>query len=132
MHGDIPHGASPVVAKTCRPAYLRAVQDEALRDDPAGEPLPSLAPPEGLTAARLREVAGKVRAARGTVDVSGVRGCAGAAAVAAIAREGKRVVLVTEDLDVARRAAQDLGFFVRGAGDEDAEDTGEGDVLVLA
>ena len=32
---------------------------------------------------------------------------------------------------MARRTALDLAFFVRGAADEDAEDTGEGDVLVL-
>jgi len=98
------------------------------------EPLPPLLPPEGLVAARLREVAERVRSlgAGGRLDVAGVRGCAGAAVVAAIAREGRRVVLVTEDLDSARRAAQDLGFLVRGAVDADAEETGEGDVLVFA
>jgi transcription-repair coupling factor (superfamily II helicase) len=42
------------------------------------------------------------------------------------------VVLVTSDLEAARRAAQDVGFLVRGAIDDDAEDTGEGDVLVFA
>jgi transcription-repair coupling factor (superfamily II helicase) len=45
---------------------------------------------------------------------------------------GRRVVLVTGDLDGARRSAEDVGFLVRGALSEDAEDTGEGDVLVFA
>ncbi len=98
-----------------------------------GEVLPSLAPPEGVTASRVRDVAARVRTMyKGRLDVAGVRGCAGAAVVSAIVREGRRVVLVTDDLDAARRAAQDLAFLVRGAVDEDAEETGEGDVLVLA
>jgi transcription-repair coupling factor (superfamily II helicase) len=97
------------------------------------EVLPSLAPPEGVTASRLREVGARAGALEhGKLDVAGVRGCAAAAAVAAIVREGRRVVLVTEDLDAARRAAQDLAFLVRGAVDEDAEETGEGEVLLLA
>jgi transcription-repair coupling factor (superfamily II helicase) len=97
------------------------------------EPLPSLLPPEGVVAARVRDVAARVRSAKvGTVDVSGVRGSAGAAVAAAVARDGRRVVFVTADLETARRAAQDVGFFVRGASDDDAEDTGEGDVLVFA
>jgi transcription-repair coupling factor (superfamily II helicase) len=94
--------------------------------------LPSLAPPEGVTATRLRDVALVARAmAQGKLDVAGVRGCAGAAVAAAIVREGRRAVLVTEDLDAARRAAQDVAFLTRGRAEEDAEDTGEGDVLVL-
>ncbi len=97
------------------------------------DPLASLLPPEGVVAARIRDVAARVRGLRtGRVDVAGVRGCAGAAVAAAIAREGRRVVFVTEDLDAARRAAEDVGFFVRGSLDDDAEDTGEGDVLVFA
>jgi transcription-repair coupling factor (superfamily II helicase) len=100
------------------------------------EPLPSLLPPEGVVASRLHEVVGRVRAAApGTgvrIDVAGVRGSAGAALAAAVARAGARVVVVAADLDAARRAAEDVGFFVRGASDDDAEDTGEGDVLVFA
>src|SRR5579859_1800161 len=100
------------------------------------EPLPSLLPPEGVVASRLRDVVGRVRAAAPgavvRIDVAGVRGSAGAALVAAVARAGARVVFVTADLEAARRAAEDVGFFVRGAADENAEDTGEGDVLVFA
>jgi transcription-repair coupling factor (superfamily II helicase) len=97
------------------------------------EPLPSLLPPEGIVASRLREVAARARAlSSGRLDVAGVRGCAGAALAAAIAREGKRVVYVASDLDAARRVAEDLGFLVRGAADDDAEDSGTGDVLVFA
>jgi transcription-repair coupling factor (superfamily II helicase) len=112
------------------------------------EPLPSLLPPEGVTAVRLREVAARAtllvgadppradgapsrpRASR--LDIAGVRGSAGPAVAAAIARSGRRVVFVTSDLDSARRAAQDAGFLARGALDEEAEDTGEGEVLVFA
>ena len=87
-------------------------------------------PPEGVVAVRVRDVVARVRSLeRGRLDVSGVRGCAGAAIAAGIARAGRRVVLVTDDLDAARRAAQDVGFLVRGTIDDDAEDTGEGDVL---
>ncbi len=98
------------------------------------EPLPSLLPPEGVVGSRIREVAARLRSAGpGTkVDVAGVRGSAGAALAAAIAREGRRVVFVTADVETARRAAEDVGFFVRGASDDDAEETGEGDVLVFA
>jgi transcription-repair coupling factor (superfamily II helicase) len=100
---------------------------------PPPEALPSLAPPEGVTAVRVRDVGSQASSmSKGRVDVSGVRGCAGPAVVAAIVRAGRRVVLVTDDVDAARRAAQDLAFLVRGAVDEDAEETGEGDVLVLA
>jgi transcription-repair coupling factor (superfamily II helicase) len=100
------------------------------------EPLPPLLPPEGIVASRLRDVAARVLAlGAGRIDVAGVRGCAGAAVAAAVARAGRRVVLVTADIESARRVAEDVGFLVRGARDEDpvaAEDTGEGDVLVFA
>ena len=66
------------------------------------------------------------------MDVAGVRGSAGAALAAAVARAGSRVVFVAADLDAARRAAEDVGFFLRGSSDEDAEDTAEGEVLVFA
>jgi transcription-repair coupling factor (superfamily II helicase) len=96
------------------------------------DPLQTVLPPEGVTACRIRDVAAAARnLERGRLDVAGVRGCAGPALVAAAARSGKRVVLVVEDLDAARRAARDVAFFL-GSGREDAEDTGEGDVLVLA
>ena len=99
------------------------------------EPLPSLLPAEGLVASRLRDVAARAKllappAAR--LDVAGIRGSAGAAVAAAIARAGRRVVLVTADLEAARRMADDVGFLVRGAMDDDAEETGQGDVLLFA
>ena len=112
------------------------------------EPLPSLLPPEGVIAFRVRDIVARVKSlsspsstsssasssASRRVDVSGVRGCAGASVAAAIARTGRRVVLVTADLDTARRSAEDIGFFLRGAlvDTDEAEDTGEGDVLLFA
>jgi transcription-repair coupling factor (superfamily II helicase) len=103
---------------------------------PPLEPLPPLLPPEGVVASRIRDVAARVRSlGAGRLDVAGVRGCAGAVLAAATARAGRRVVLVTEDIESARRVAEDVGFLVRGDRDQDiddAEDTGEGDVLVFA
>ena len=97
------------------------------------EPLPPLLPPEGIAAVRIRDVASRAKGlAAERLDVAGVHGSAGAAVAAAIARAGRRVVFVTSDLDSARRAAQDAGFLARGALDDEAEDTGEGDVLVFA
>jgi transcription-repair coupling factor (superfamily II helicase) len=68
---------------------------------------------------------------QGKIDVAGVRGGAGPAVVAALARAGRRVVVVTADADSAHRAAQDIGFLFRGAVDED-EKTSEAQVLVFA
>ncbi len=97
------------------------------------EPLPPLLPPEGLAASRLRDVAERVKTlGKGRLDLAGIRGSAGAAVAAAIARQGRRVVLVAADLDAARHAAEDIGFLARGALDDEAEDTGEGEVLVFA
>jgi transcription-repair coupling factor (superfamily II helicase) len=97
------------------------------------EPLPSLLPPEGIVASRVRDAVARVRSMPGgRIDIAGMRGSAGAALAAALARYGHRVVFVAADLEAARRAAEDVGFFVRGAADDDAEDTGEGDVLVFA
>jgi transcription-repair coupling factor (superfamily II helicase) len=97
------------------------------------EPLAGLSPPEGITPVRVRDVVARARAmARGKLDVAGARGSAGPAVAAAIARTGRRVVLVAADLDEARRSAQDAGFLVRGADGDEAEDTGEGEVLVFA
>ncbi|MDP9148591.1 MAG: transcription-repair coupling factor [Myxococcota bacterium] len=97
------------------------------------EPLPALLPPEGVTAARLRDVAARVASiAGGRLDIAGVTGSAGAAVAAEIAREGRQVVIVTADIDAARRVAQDVAFLARGSSDEDAVDTGEGEVLLFA
>ena len=126
--------SSPSLTSTLQEQTGLTVGDLA-RPTPAEElePLPSLLPPEGLVASRLRDVAARVKALRaGRLDVAGVRGCAGAAVVAAIARAGRRVVFVTADMDAARRAAEDAGFLARGAMDDDAEDTAEGEVLVFA
>jgi transcription-repair coupling factor (superfamily II helicase) len=97
------------------------------------ELLPPLLPPEGVAAARVRDIAERARAlGTGRLDVAGVRGCAGPLIAAAIARAGRQIVFVASDLDAARRAAQDAGFLARGAVDDQAEDTGEGEVLVFA
>ena len=98
------------------------------------DPLPPVLPPEGVTACRVREAAGRVPNGAGVLHVAGVQGCAGSMLVAAVAAaKGRPVVLVTSDLDAARRAADDAAFFVRNAPDEaTAEDTAQGDVLVLA
>jgi transcription-repair coupling factor (superfamily II helicase) len=97
------------------------------------DPLPPVLPPEGVVAVRAKDVAARVPAT-GALHVSGVQGCAGALLAASVAAaKGKPVVLVTSDLDAARRAADDVAFFVRTAADEaTAEDTAQGDVLVLA
>jgi transcription-repair coupling factor (superfamily II helicase) len=98
------------------------------------EPLPPLLPPEGVSASRLRDVTGRAIALRsGKLDVAGVRGCAGAAVVASISRAGHRAVFVTDDLESARRVAQDLGFLARdSAGYGEDEEGGRGGVLVFA
>jgi transcription-repair coupling factor (superfamily II helicase) len=97
------------------------------------DPLASILPPEGVAVVRLRDIATHAKAlGTGRLDVVGVRGSAGAAVAASVARAGRRVVLVTGDLEGARRVAEDIGFLVRGTLLEDAEDTAEGEVLVFA
>src|SRR5262245_32356365 len=97
------------------------------------ETLEPVLPPEGVVAARLRDVAGRALSRR-RVDVAGAQGCAPAAVAAAIARAGDRPGVVgTGDVDEARRAAQDAAFLLRVKEDEEtAEDTGQGEVLVFA
>ena len=114
--------------------------DELASPAPAEEvePLGSLLPPEGVVAVRVRDVVARAKSLLATrpstrrIDVAGVRGSAGPAVAAALVRAGHRVVFVTSDSDAARRAAQDAGFFTRGALDDETEDTGEGDVLLFA
>jgi transcription-repair coupling factor (superfamily II helicase) len=99
------------------------------------DPLPSLLPPEGIAATPLRDVVSRLQAAgAGRVDVAGLRGCAGAAVVSAIVRSaGRRVVLVTPDVEAARKLADDVAFWVGGAVDpETAEEAALGTVLVFA
>src|SRR5581483_3835919 len=70
------------------------------------EPLPSILPPAGEPAHRLREVVARaLKLSAGRVDVTGSRGCAGTAIAAAIAGAGRPVVFVAADLEGARRAA---------------------------
>ena len=112
---------------------LAAAELAAAERGEALEPLDSILPPEGVAAARLSELLGRVKSlAVGRLDVAGVHGCAGPILAAAIARLGRRVVYVASDLEVARRVAQDASFLVRGSRDEEAEETGEGEVLVFA
>jgi transcription-repair coupling factor (superfamily II helicase) len=97
--------------------------------------LEPILPPEGIVAVRLRDVAARVATATvGRVDVAGAHGCATSAVAAEIARVGARpLVVVTADVDEARRIAGDVGFLLRAREDEEtAEDTGQGDVLVFA
>ena len=99
------------------------------------DPLPSLLPPEGITAASLRGVVSRLQGSEARrVDVAGVRGCATAAVVSAVVRSaGRRVVLVTHDLEAARKLADDVAFWVRGSADpEAAEEAAVGSVLVFA
>jgi transcription-repair coupling factor (superfamily II helicase) len=111
------------------------LEPRASSPSPELDPLPSLLPPEGVTAAPLRDVVARVEALRsGRVDVAGVRGSAAAALVSALVRTtGNRVLLVTSDLEAARKLSDDVSFWVRGAAvPEDAEESGAGTVLVLA
>ncbi len=99
------------------------------------EQLEPVLPPEGVVAVRLRELAARVASPDvARVDVSGAHGSAPAALAAAIARASNRpIVIVTGDLDEARRVAQDAAFLLKSPGDEEtAEETGQGDVLVFA
>ena len=73
--------------------------------------LPSLAPPEGVTAARLVDVVNAARAQR-EVHVTGARGSATSLVVARLAELGKPIVLVVKDGEEAERAAQDLAFYL--------------------
>ena len=85
------------------------------------DPLEPVLPPAGVRASRLVEVSAAVAAAAsGRVDVAGLRGCASAAVSAAVANAGRRIVVVANDADGARRLAEDLAYFTKE------------DVLVLA
>lgn len=98
------------------------------------EPLESILPPEGVVAVTLGEISKLATAAGpGRVDVAGVRGSGAAATIAAVARASeRRVVVVTSDLEGARKMTEDVGFFLRGTLDEEAiEETGAGEVLLF-
>jgi transcription-repair coupling factor (superfamily II helicase) len=115
------------------PATLQVTASAPIEASPAElDPLPQILPPEGVAVARVRDIVAEVEQRRSRrVDVAGVRGCADAVLASALAAKG-RVVLVATDVDEARRVAQDVGFFLRVEAADDAEDTGEGDVLLLA
>jgi transcription-repair coupling factor (superfamily II helicase) len=87
------------------------------------DPLPSLLPPEGVVVTRLAALA--ARSDR-RIDVADVRGAADAVIVAQLARDRSALVVVTPDLEVARRLASDVRFLLGRADDES-----ETDVLVL-
>ena len=82
--------STPSLTSTLQEQTGLTVEDLAPAPAPEElEPLPPLLPPEGIVASRLRDVAGQARSLRGgRLDVAGIRGCAGAAVAAAIARAG--------------------------------------------
>jgi len=81
------------------------------------DPLGPVLPPEGVRAVRIADVAARVATlASGRLDVTGVRGAGGAALVASVART-RRVVVVTSDVDAARRFGDDVRFFLGDAKD---------------
>ncbi len=86
--------------------------------------LPTVLPPEGVVVTRLAEIAARATGNE-RIDVAGVRGCADAAVIAALAREPRSapVVVFAADDDAARRLAADVRFLLA---------TGEDEVLVLA
>ncbi len=82
------------------------------------DPLPSVLPPEGVVVTRLSEIARRLDT-QARVDVAGVRGSADAAILAAVARQGRAPVLaVVDDMDSARRVAQDVRFLLGGRHDD--------------
>src|SRR4051812_38643275 len=93
------------------------------------DPLPNVLPHEGVVVTRLSQIVERAARERRT-DVAGVRGCADALVIASMAAAGP-VVAVTEDLDGARRLAQDVRFLLgsKSRDEEEMEDTD--DVLVL-
>ena len=74
-------------------------------------PLPSLAPPEGIVAARLSDVLAAVKTS-GRVHVAGERGSAASFVAAKATELGRHVVVVTKDGDDAERVAADLSFLL--------------------
>jgi transcription-repair coupling factor (superfamily II helicase) len=74
------------------------------------DPLPPILPPEGVEAVKLGDAASRVaRGEHGRLDIAGVRGSASALVARAVARAGRKVVLVAPDADAARRLADDVG-----------------------
>ncbi|HXX70336.1 MAG TPA: transcription-repair coupling factor [Polyangiaceae bacterium] len=126
----MPSSISATLEERVGPVLREAAAEAEARAE-AADPLPVILPPEGVVAARIRDVTARVRENRQRrIDVGGVRGCAGASLAAAVARGGRRVVFVVESLEVARSAAEDLAFLL-GSAVDDGESTGEGSVLLF-
>jgi transcription-repair coupling factor (superfamily II helicase) len=94
----------------------------------------SAAEPDGLPS--IHALDGIVRAldagAPHRVDLTGVRGGALGLLVAECARRSRHpLVVITDELDAARRIATDVGFFLGDGHDEDDAEDGRGEVLVL-
>jgi len=111
----------------------RRADEDAI--DPIADPL---ALPDDRPIVALGDVVARARRG-GRLDLLGARGGALPIAVAALAREvGRPIVLVTAEVDRARTLVSDLEFLThspRSEGDvsaEDAEDSAVGDVLLLA
>jgi transcription-repair coupling factor (superfamily II helicase) len=69
---------------------------------------------------------------RDRLDLVGARGGVLGVLIAEVAHASTQpMVVVTEDLDAARRLAGDIGFFLGGGVDEDDAEVGRGEVLVL-
>ncbi len=103
------------------------VASAALDKDPLGPILP----PDGVRATRIRDVAEQAAGLQaGRLDVVGVRGSSGAALVAALART-RRVVVVTGDVDIARRFGEDLRFFLPSGRRQGATDDREDDSVLV-
>jgi transcription-repair coupling factor (superfamily II helicase) len=107
-------------------------------DEDASDPIGPYEPPTGatvLTTAQIgREAAARVGKA-GALHVAGVAGCASALAACAVAAATERdvpVVCLCPDIEQARALAADIAFLWGERDAELAEDTAQGEVLVLA
>jgi transcription-repair coupling factor (superfamily II helicase) len=94
------------------------------------DPLPPIVRSDEGPIARIRELAARAAALEvGRLDVVDVRGSAGAMLAAAIARS-RPVVVVTADVDGARRFGDEVRFFLPPRGAEALED-GEDDPVLM-
>src|SRR4051812_48720066 len=90
------------------------------------DPLPAVLPPEGVVVVRLGAIAARPGP---RVDVTGVRGSADAAVVAALVQAGAAdVVVVAPDADGARRLAADVSFLLGAVNAKTQADEGDAGV----
>ena len=83
-----------------------------MTDLDASAALASVLPPEGVVVTRLSQITSQA-AQSPRLDVAGVRGCADAVVIAALARAGgPPVIAVAEDVDAARALAKDVTFLL--------------------